>query len=106
MFKCPTRKLIFSIGDFPLRLHTKTIPTSVPHMNFVGIVVSYSKTVTPYDRDMDCSSVLIGSIRRRSSGSFSFLVSHLTKIRNFQCCENEFVVLHEKRILPNNPSIK
>lgn len=72
-----TLKLIFSLGVFPLRLHTNTIPTSVPHMNFVGIVVSYSKTVTPYDREMSWSSVLIGSISNFSNGSFNFRVSHL-----------------------------
>lgn len=72
-----TRKLIFSIGVFPLRLHTKTIPTSVPHINFVGIVVSYSKTVTPYDRETTWSSLLTGSIKRLSNGSLNFRVSHL-----------------------------
>lgn len=76
-FTLLTRKFIFSIGDFPLRLHTNTIPTSVPHINFVGIVVSYSRTVTPYERDTICSSVFNGSIKSLSSGSLNFRVSHL-----------------------------
>lgn len=97
-----TRKLIFSIGDLPLRLHTKTIPTSVPHMNFVGIVVSYSKTVTPNDRDTNWSSVLIGSISKRSNGSFNFRVSHL-EINSI----NIFLKIFQmKSLLPNNPSVK
>lgn len=57
-----TLNVTFSIGVFPFRLHEKTMPMSVPHMNFVGIVVSYSNTDTPYDRDSTCSSVRSGSM--------------------------------------------
>lgn len=65
-FSPPTRILIFSVGDLPFRLQLKSIPCSVPHINRVGIVVSYSRTDTPYD--LTWSSVRVGSIIKRSMG--------------------------------------
>uniref|UniRef100_A0A1A9VG60 Uncharacterized protein n=1 Tax=Glossina austeni TaxID=7395 RepID=A0A1A9VG60_GLOAU len=52
------------------------MPISVPTMNLVGIVVSYSNTETPKERPKSCSSERTGSINNLSKGSLSLRVSH------------------------------
>lgn len=71
-----TLNVIFSIGVLPLRLHWKSMPCSLPTINLVGIVCSYSSTETPWLRSRIWSSLFSGSIRSVSMLLLRLRISH------------------------------
>lgn len=73
------RAIIFSMGFLPFLLPEITIPCSVPTMNLVGIVDSYSRQDAPSAFERLCSSRRQWSRIRLSRGLLIFLVSHLQK---------------------------
>lgn len=76
--------VIFSIGVFPLRLQDMTYPCSVPTINLVVMVGSYSRDEAPDAFDKDWSSGFVGSSMRVSVGSDNFRVSHLRRFMKME----------------------
>ena len=64
---------ILSFADLAFLLHDKTEPCSVPTMNLVGMVGSYSRETPPNGRD---DSLMFGISFRDSVGSPSLRMSH------------------------------